>query len=727
MKLPESPRRREFLRLSLLAGGSLAIGFAVPACERGDGQAAKRGAKVPEPVSAWLKVHRDGRLTFVNPHAEMGQGIWSSLAMVFVDEFGGDWATTEIEAGGLQPEFRLNPYVREVFTAGSSSIATGYLPVRTAAAAARELFLTAGAARLDVAVTELSLVDSRVRNRQGRSLGIGDLVDDVLRLPPPAKPTLKSDADLRYIGRGIAAKDIPAKVNGKAIYGIDFHVPGMQIATVKLSPVHGGRVVRSNAAEIEKMRGVRAVVPVPHGLAVVADTFWHARRAIDSLEIEFDAGDSTKVDDNSLFEAHSAAVRRQDGVVGYDEGNALALVGAGGNVHEATYYGPWLAHAPMEPMTCSARVTADRVDLWLGTQGLEYAANEVARVTGLAVDRVHVHNLMLGGGFGRRYESDYPVQAATIAKLYPGETIKVIWTREEDIQQDYLRPASMGLLRAALGSDGLPMALLVRVSAPAIAAHSPGFAQFAKPVDTTAIDGFANLTYEVPNRRFEWIQTESHLKIGWWRSVGNSLNAFFKECFIDELADKARIDPLEYRLRMLGGDKHAATRRLLTELGRAANWGHAPKGHVQGLALHETFGTMVGQIIELSVTGSQIRIHRITCAYDCGSVINPGPLEAQLRGSIVWGLTAALMGEINIDQGRIRQSNFHDYPLLSMSQTPAVDLVPALSGRAPSGVGEPGVPPVAPALANALYRATGKRVRRLPISRDGFTVASREG
>lgn len=727
MKATDSTSRREFLRLSLLAGGSLAIGFAVPARERGDGQASEQGASAPEPVSAWLKVHRDGRLTFVNPHAEMGQGIWSSLAMVFVDEFGGDWATTEIEAGGLRPEFRLNPYVREVFTAGSSSMATGYLPVRTAAAAARELFLAAGAARLGVAVTELSLVDSRVRTKSGDSVGIGELVDAVLSLPPPIKPTLKNIADLRYIGRGVAAKDIPAKVNGTAIYGIDFHAPGMLIATVKLSPVHGGRVLHSNAAEIEKLRGVRAVVPVPHGLAVVADTFWHAKRAVDVLQIEFEAGDSTTVDDRSLFEAHSAAIRREDGMVGYDQGHARDLVAAGKNVYEAIYYGPWLAHAPMEPMTCSARVTADRVDLWLGTQGLEYVANEVARVTGLSVDRVHVHNLMLGGGFGRRYESDYPVQAATIAKSCPGEVVKVIWTREEDIQQDYLRPASMGLLRAALGSDGLPAALLVRVSAPAIAAHNPGFAQFAKPVDMTAIDGFANLHYEVPNRRFEWIQTESHLKIGWWRSVGNSLNAFFKECFIDELAEKARIDPLEYRLRMLEGDKHSATRRLLTELAGATKWGQTPKGHVQGLALHETFGTMVGQVVELSVTGSQIRIHRIVCAYDCGSVINPSPLEAQLRGSIVWGLTAALMGEINIDQGRIRQSNFHDYRLLRMSQVPDVDLVPVLSGGAPSGVGEPAVPPVAPALVNALYRATGKRIRRLPISREGFSLAPREG
>lgn len=722
-----STSRREFLRLSLLAGGTLAIAFAVPARAQHGDRALDRVARTSQPISAWLKVHRDGHLTFVNPHAEMGQGIWSSLAMVFVDEFGGDWATTQIEAGGLRPEFRLNPFVREIFTAGSSSIATGYLPVRTAAAAARELFLTAGSMHLGVPVTELALVASRVQSTDGRNIGIGELVDAVLTLSPPVKPTLKSDAELRYIGRGLAAKEIPAKVNGTAIFGIDFHAPNMLVATVKSSPVHGGRVVRSNAAVIQTMRGVRGVVPVPNGLAVVADSFWHAKRAIDALQVEFEAGDAEKVDDTSLFEAHSAAVRREDGIVGYDQGDARAILAASKDVHEATYYGPWLAHAPMEPMTCSARVTAGRVDLWLGTQGLEYAANEVSRVTGLSVDQVHVHNLMLGGGFGRRYESDYPVQAATIANAFPGETVKLIWTREEDIQQDYLRPASMARLRATLGPDGLPSALLVRVSAPAIAAHNPGFAQFAKPVDMTAIDGFANLHYEVPSRRFEWIQTQSHLKIGWWRSVGNSLNAFFKECFIDELAEMARIDPLEYRQRMLGGDKHSATRRLLTELAYAASWGHTRKGHVQGLALHETFGTMVGQVVDLSVNGSDVRIHRITCAYDCGVVINPGPLEAQLRGSIVWGLTAAFLGEINIDRGRVRQSNFHDYPLLSMSQIPDVDLVPVLSGGAPTGVGEPGVPPVAPALVNALFRATGKRVRRLPISREGFSLASRDG
>jgi isoquinoline 1-oxidoreductase beta subunit len=713
--------RRGFLRLSLMTGGSLALAFTLPACE------GNRDAAVARQVSVWLKVSRDGRLTFVNPQAEMGQGVWSSLAMVFVDEFGGDWATTDIEAGELRPEFRLNAYVREMFTAGSTSIATGYLPVRTAAAAAREMFLAAGAARLGVPAAELSLLESRVRTRDGRNLGIGDLVDDVLKLQPPAKPQLKDIAQLRHVGKGLAAKEVPAKVTGKAIYGIDFSLPGMLVATVKASPVHGGSVVRSNAADVEKMRGVRAVVPVPHGLAVVADTFWHAKHGADALAVDFDAGDAAQVDDRKLLERHESALQRADGVVGFDEGNALARIEDGGPVHEATYFGPLLAHAPMEPMTCCARVSADRADLWLGTQGLEYATREAARVTGLPIDKVHVHNLMLGGGFGRRYEADYPIQAATIAKAMPGTPVKVIWTREEDIQQDYYRPAVMARLRAVLGADGLPAAMLVRVSAPAIAAHNPGFAQFSKPVDITAIDGFANLHYEIANRRFEWVQTESHLKIGWWRSVGNSHNAFFKECFIDELAEAAKVDPLEYRLRMLPGEKHDATRRLLIELGRAANWGRAPKGRVQGLAMHDTFGTMVGQVVELSLSGTAIQLHRVTCAYDCGSVINPNGVDAQLRGSVVWGLTAALFGEINVENGRVRQSNFHDYPLLTLSQTPAVDLVPVLRGGPPSGIGEPGVPPVSPALANALYRATGKRIRRLPLSKAGFSLAARAG
>lgn len=716
--------RRDFLSVALLASGSLGIAFKLPAGEgHRDGAAPRGGNASREAVSVWLKVGRDSRLTFVNPHAEMGQGIWSSLAMVFVDEFGGDWQLTEIEAGTSRPEFRLNPYVREVFTAGSSSVATGYVPVREAAAAARQMFLTAAAARLGAAEAELTLVDSKVRDKSGKVVAIGELLDDVLKLQPPTRPVLKDAAALRYIGKGLPAKDIPDKATGKALYGIDYHEPGMLIATVKTSPVHGGSVVSSNAADVRRMPGVKTIVEIPHGLAVVADTFWHAKKAADALQIKFDAGPAEKVDDQWYLDTHGAALRRTDGIVGFNDGDTLGILAASTDVHEASFFGPWLAHATMEPMTCSARVTVDRADLWLGTQGIEYVTNEVARVTGLPVDKVHVHNLMLGGGFGRRYEADYPIQAATIAKSLPGTAVKVIWTREEDMQQDYCRPAGMALLRATLDASGLPSALLVRVSASAIAAHNPGFEQFSKPIDITAIDGFVNVHYELPNKRFEWIQTESHLKIGWWRSVGNSQNAFFKECFIDELAEKAGSDPIEYRLRMLSGDKHASARRLLEGLARASSWGSAPKGHFQGIALHDTFGTLVGEVVELSVAGTQIDVQRVTCAYDCGSVINPAPVDAQMRGSIIWGLTAALMGEINVERGRIRQSNFHDYPVLLMSQVPEIEVIPVLRGGTPSGIGEPGVPPVMPALANAMYRATGKRYRRLPLSKFGFTVA----
>jgi isoquinoline 1-oxidoreductase beta subunit len=720
----ESINRRDFLSVALLAGGSLVIAFRLPAGDdRRDKPASRLASLAGEPVSVWLKVSRDSRLTFVNPHAEMGQGIWSSLAMVFVDEFGADWELTGIEAGTSRPEFRLNPYVREVFTAGSSSVATGYLPVREAAAAARQLFLTAAAARLGAAETDLTLADSRVHSKNGGVIAIGELLDDVLKLQSPTRPMLKDAAALRHVGRGLPAKDIPDKAMGKALYGIDYREPGMLIATVKTSPVHGGRVVSSNAVDVRRMRGVRRIVEIPHGLAVVADTFWHAKKAADALQIKFDAGGAEGVDDQWYLDAHGAAIRRTDGVVGFNDGDTLGILAASTDVHEATFFGPWLAHATMEPMSCSARVTADRADLWLGTQGIEYVTNEVARVTGLTVDKVHVHNLMLGGGFGRRYEADYPIQAAIIAKSMPGTAVKVIWTREEDMQQDYCRPAGMALLRATLDAHGMPAALLVRVSAPAIAAHNPGFEQFAKPVDITAIDGFVNMHYELPNKRFEWVQTESHLKIGWWRSVGNSQNAFFKECFIDELAEKAAVDPIEYRLRMLSGDKHAPARRLLQELARASSWGSAPTGHFQGVALHDTFGTLVGEVVELSLTGTQIAVKRVTCAYDCGSVINPGPVDAQMRGSIIWGLTAALMGEINVERGRIKQSNFHDYRVLLMSQVPEIDVIPVLRGGAPSGIGEPGVPPVMPAVVNAMYRATGKRFRRLPLSKFGFTVA----
>jgi isoquinoline 1-oxidoreductase beta subunit len=670
-------------------------------------------------------VARDGRITFINPQAEMGQGIWSSLAMVFIDEFGGDWERTDIEAGGVRPEFRINPYVHEVFTAGSSSIANGYVPVRRAAAAAREMFLAAGAARLGVPASSLSLVDSYVVAESGERLGIGELIDDVVEQSPPADATVKSDDALKYVGKGVAAKEIPAKVTGRAVYGIDFALPGMLIATVKASPVHGGVLRRSNARTVARMRGVRRVIPVPNGLAVVAESFWRAKQALDALEPEFDAGEAEHRDDDWLLAQHHQALQRADGAVAINNGEALSVLSNSHDVHEATYFGPFLAHACMEPMSCTARVTHDQVDVWLGTQGIEYVTNEVARVTGRPANKVHVHNLMLGGGFGRRYEADYAIQAAVIAKEMPGTPVKVIWTREEDIQQDFYRPSAMAMLRAKLAPSGLPQALLVRASSPSIAAHNPGFAQFAQPVDISAAEGWSSLSYDIPNLRFEWVQTETHVRVGWWRSVGNSHNAFFRECFIDELAEKAGMDPLTYRLRMLSGDAHANTRNLLEALARAAHWGRPSRGCVQGLALHETYGTMVGQVVECAVSGQEVALRRVTCAYDCGRIVNPLPVDAQLRGGIIWGLTAALMGEITIENGRVRQSNFHDYPLLSLAQTPEMVLVPVLSGRAPTGVGEPGVPPVAPALANALYRATGQRLRRLPLSRAGFTVTAR--
>lgn len=708
--------RREFLTMTALTGGAVAFGVALP------GRARAAGRSAGTDVGLWLRVGTDGGITFINPQAEMGQGTWTTLAMVFVDEFGGDWNATDIEAGGVDPGFRLNPYVDEVFTAGSGSITFGYLPVRRAAAVARQMFLDAAAARLGVDAGSLALVESVVRGPGDARIGIGELVGDVARMTPPAEVPLKGDAELRLVGRDVPAKDIPAKVTGATVFGIDYHELGMLVATVKTSPVHGGRLVGSNADQVRGRPGVVAVVPVPGGLAVVADTFWHARKATDELQLDFDAGDGKAVDDAWFEATHAAAVRREDGVVGYDDGDARAGLAANADVHESVFYGPALAHATMEPMSCSARVTADRADLWLGTQGIEYATLEVARAIGLAPGQVHVHNLMLGGGFGRRYEADVPVQAAIIAKALPGRTVKLIWSREEDFAQDFCRPASMVLMRGALGHDGLPAALLTRVSAPAIAAHNPGFAKFAKPVDLTAIDGFANLLYELPRKRFEWIQTESHLKIGWWRSVGNSNNAFAKECFIDELAEKAGVDPIEYRLRMLPGEKHATTRRLLTELARVAGWGRAPAGHFQGVALHDTFGTVVGEVVELSVEDRRIRVHRITCAYDCGSIVNPRAVDAQIRGAIVFGLSAALMEEMPVEAGRLRHGNFHEYPVVRMKHMPEIEAFPVLRGGAPSGVGEPSVPPVIPAAANALYRATGRRYRRLPLIRHGFQV-----
>ena len=723
--------RRHFLKVVALSGGSLALGVNVVSCSGDSGSGAPTASpttelSAPAQINIWMRIDTDGSVTFINPHAEMGQGSWSSLAMIFADEFGANWDNLSIEAGGIHPEFRLNPYVQEVFTAGSSSVSMGYSLIRNAAAAARQAFIQAASTLSGADAASLQIVNSVVTNEDGSiSYDLGSLIEQVQALPLPEEPVLKPDSELNYIGKGIPSKEIPSKVSGKAVYGIDYHQSGMLIAVPKASPVHGGEVVSSNADQVKTMAGVVEVVAIPNGLAVVADSFWHAKKGADALEIEFDVDAAAlAVNDDWFYQTHSKAVERTDGVAGYDQGDVLAALESSENVYEARYYGGWHAHACMEPMNCTAVVTDEGAELWLGTQGIEYAAREVSYVTGLPIEKIKVNNLMLGGGFGRRYEADSAIQAAWVAKALPGQVVKLIWTREEDTQQDFFRPAGMGLMKASVDENGMPESFLIRASVPAIAAHNPAFEALSKPVDLTAIDGAAaeQVWYEIPKKRFEWVQTESHIRIGWWRSVGNSHNAVFKECFLDELADRAGIDPFEYRRRLLQEEKHAYIKNVLDRLEEESNWGNAPEGHFQGMAMHDTFGTIVGQVIELSVEGKDVHVHKVTCTYDCGSIVNPSTVDGQIRGSIIWGLNSAIMGEINIDQGRVVQSNFHDYPLLRQAQLPEINAIPVLSGGGHKGTGEPGVPPVVPAVANAIYQATGTRYRDLPLSRHGFKL-----
>lgn len=710
--------RREFLRLSLVGGALLVVGGALSV--EGCGTA-------KEFAGAWFRIDANGRITFINPQAEMGQGIWSSLAIAFVDELGGDWETTAIEAGEIRPEFRINPYVHEVFTAGSSSIANGLETVRLAGAALREMFVTAAATKTGTHEDQISIENGRILGPAGWSASLGELLDEVAALSIPRRPRLKATGQLRYLGKQFHAKEMHSKVTGAAVYGVDFRADGTLIATVRATPVHGAAVLRSNAKAVARMKGVRGVLPVPGGIGIVADDFWSAKCARDALEIEMDTrGLPTPAGSWAIEDVHAAALEGGKGVALAPKGDPEKIIAASKRTLTVEYSVPFLAHATMEPQSCTVRTTDSGVDVWTGTQGIEYLRDEVARALDVKPDQVHVHNLMLGGGFGRRYEADAAVQAALLAREFPGRPVKLIWTREEDIQQDFYRPAVMATMEAALGSAGVPEAMMVKISAPSISMHSPGFAKLVTRVDGAAMEGLDTAPYGIGHFAAEWLRYESPVRVGWWRSVGNSHNAFFKECFFDEIAQELGKDPLELRLEMLHGEGNRHLRKLLEALGGAANWNSPRTGRHQGIALHTTYGTTVGQVVEIAVSNDMVEVAHVTCAYDCGIVVNPQAIEAQLSGSVIWGLSAAMMGEISLDRGQVVQSNFHDYPIVTQAQAPDLTLIPVLSGGKPSGMGEPGVPPLAPALVNALSRALGRRIRRLPLSHAGLKLAERK-
>ena len=701
--------RRDFLKVGAVAGGGLFLGIYVPEL-RADADAAGADSLAFEP-SAFLRVDTDGAITIRVARSDMGQGVRTAMPMIIADELDADWSRVRIEQADAHP----SAYGR-MMTVGSSSVRNGaWMPLRQAGAAAREMLVAAAAGAWGVSAAECRTENGRVlHTASGRSLGYGDVAEAAARLPVPAQPRLKQPAAFRLIGTRVPLLDTEAKVTGRAVFGMDVRLPGMLFATVVHPPVFGDGVRSFDASRALALRGVRHVVEVSQGVAVVATSTWAALRGAKALDITW-ARNGFRMSSLEIFESFARLADGAATAVARQDGDAVAALDAAARRVEATYEAPYLAHATMEPMNCTADVRAGRCEIWVPTQNPQGTQSAAARLTGLPAEAVTVHVTLLGCGWGRRSGTDF-VQDAVETSMKVGAPVQLVWTREEDMQHDFYRPASHARFAGALDATGRLTGLRVRVVAQPIAGGRGG------RVDGPAVDGITSMPYDVSNVFIDWCDPDLPVPVGYWRSVGPSQNTFMLESFIDELAHAAGRDPFEFRRDMLSA--HPRIRHVLEVAAERAGWGSAlPAGRARGIAVVEDKGGLVAQVAEVSIENGNIRVHRITAAADCGRIIHPGIVEGQISGAVVAGLTAALHGEITLENGRVAQSNFHDYLMLRMREMPEIDVHLVRSEEEPGGAGEPGVPPVAPALANALFALTGTRVRRLPLRAESFANA----
>jgi isoquinoline 1-oxidoreductase subunit beta len=702
--------RRALLKGGVVLGAGLVVGFALP---RGVGRAGAQGASVFAP-NQWLRIDADGLVTIVNSVPEMGQGTSTAMVMIVADELDADLARVRVEQAPADPARYANPVTGAQSYGGSRGIRDHLEMWRKAGAAAREMLKQAAAQEwgepVESVETELGAV---VHTPTGRRLSYGRLVEKARQLPVPQNPTLKTPEQFRYIGKDVERLDIPAKVSGQAVFGLDVQVPGMLVATIQKCPVFGGTVRSFDASLANAVRGVRHVVQVSSGVAVVADTFWAARKGRQALRVTWNEGPLAQLTSAQISREY-ASLARQPGRVARSEGDVAKALAAAGRTLEAVYQVPYLHHATMEPMNCTAHVTADACTVWAPTQNPGGSQAIAAKLTALPVEQVSVHTTLLGGGFGRRGEVDFVIDAVETSKAV-GAPVKVVWTREDDMQHGFYRPATYNVLRAALDERGLPSAWFHRIVGPGIVAQKgsgpPG------TIDRTAVEGARNIPYDIPNLQVEWVEKDPGVPVGFWRSVGASQNAYVVEGFVDELAGAAGRDPVEYRLALLGQSPRLAG--VLELAARQAAWGTPlPPGRARGVAVAASYESYAAEVAEVSLApDGAVRVHRVVCAIDCGFAVDPDQVRAQMEGSVVYGLTAALHGRITIERGRVVQSNFGDYPMLRIGEMPRVEVHILESGEKPGGIGQPGVPPLAPAVCNALFALTGKRIRELPIAR----------
>ena len=694
--------RRRFLEVSSAAGAGLLIGIYLPGCRSSEPSLTPGDG--PGEINAWIRIGTDNTVTLIVAEAEMGQGILTSLPMILAEELEVDWSTVRSEYAPADPD-RYGVQG----TGGSWSIRGSYATMRRAGATAREMLVTAAAESWGVPVAECGAEGGHVLHpASSRRVSYGDVAERAVTVPPPTNPRLKDSTEFQLIGTPVKRLDSPPKVDGSAGFGLDVRIPNLLVAQVVHPPVFDGEVVGFDAARTLEVPGVRDVVEIPDGVAVIAEDFWSAKRGRDVLQVEWAGGEWADLSSERVTELCREII--DQGAEARDDGNAERAFDRSGTRIEAVYEAPYLAHAPMEPMNCTADVRPDRCEIWVGTQGQTSSQRLASRITGLPLDRVQVHNQFLGGGFGRRSRTDFVADAVHVSKAVDNP-IKVIWTREDDMKAGVYRPVSYNELSGALDDDGWPVAWIHRIASPGIQMQSGSRSDY----DPTSTEGASNLPYAIPNIRVTCAHPELPVPIHWWRSVGHSQNAWIVESFLDELANAGGKDPVALRQRLLAG--HPRHQRLLSILAERADWGGpVPEGRARGVAIHRCFGTLVGQVAEVSLdASSSVRVHRVVCAVDCGQAVNPDTIAAQMESGIAFGLSAALWGEITLENGGTVQSNFHDYRVLRMSEMPQVETHVVPSGDAHGGIGETGLPPIAPAVCNAILALTGQPIRRLPI------------
>ncbi len=703
--------RRDFLRSGAAASTGLLLGMYVP------GRAAAAAAGAFEP-NIWLRIAPDNTVTVIIARSEMGQGVTTSLPMLVAEELEADWKMVRIELADSDKQ-----RYGDQGTGGSESVRSLFVPLRQAGATAREMLITAAAAEWKVPRESCRAAKGMVEHTEsGRRLTYGALAAAAGKLEIPKDVPLKDPKNFRVLGMRIKRLDTPGKVDGSAVFGMDVKVPGMVYAAIARCPVFGGKLKSYDGARSKQVPGVRAVVPVEAGIAIVAGNTWAAIEGRKALEVEWDEGDAATLNSAGILKMFAEKASADGAVVFRKDGDAEKAMAEAPQKTSAVYTVPFLSHSPMEPMNCTAHVRPDGVEVWAPTQVPNDVQAAIAKVAGVPEDKVKLHITLLGGGFGRRLFEDYGVEAAQVSKA-TGAPVKVVWTREDDTRGGYYRPASYHKLSGAVGADGWPVAFSHHVVAPSILNQMYGGAAGGRDPVVTIQTPYL---YATPNVHLAYTMANTPVTIGWWRAVYTTQCAFATECFVDELAHAGGKDPYEFRRKLLEGSREVkilrdtwstARMRAVLELAAGkAGWGKPlAKGRARGIACYPSFASYAALVVEASMDEGVFRVHRAVCAIDCGQMVNPDTIEAQMEGSVVYALSAALRGEITIDRGRAKQSNFHDYPMLRVDEMPAVETHIVRSNEAPGGIGEPMVGLVAPAVANACFALTGKRLRDLPL------------